>query len=110
MRGLIIREPWITLILDGKKTWEIRGSNTKIRGEIGLIRSQSGLVVGTAELVDCLELTLEEYQATTARHCIENTSEPPYRRIFAWELTNPKRYISPTPYQHPQGAVIWVKL
>jgi hypothetical protein len=52
MRGLLIRSPWIEEILRGRKTWEIRGSNTNIRGRIGLIRSGSGLVVGTCDLVD----------------------------------------------------------
>jgi len=34
MRGLIIAEPWIDYILEGKKTWEIRGTSTKIRERI----------------------------------------------------------------------------
>jgi hypothetical protein len=42
MKGLIVKSPWIELILEGKKTWEIRGSNTKIRGPIALIKSGSG--------------------------------------------------------------------
>lgn len=31
MLGLVIREPWISLILNGQKTWEIRGRNCRIR-------------------------------------------------------------------------------
>jgi hypothetical protein len=30
-RGLIIDEPWISLILSGKKTWEMRSTNATIR-------------------------------------------------------------------------------
>jgi hypothetical protein len=48
MRALLIRHPWIDMILDGKKTWEIRGSRTAIRETIGLIPSASGTVVGIA--------------------------------------------------------------
>lgn len=53
MRALIIREPWIELILSGRKTWEIRGTATSVRGRIGLIRARSGLIVGTPEFVGC---------------------------------------------------------
>ena len=49
--GLLIRAPWIDKILDGSKTWEIRGSNTYKAGHIGLIESGTGTVVGVAELV-----------------------------------------------------------
>lgn len=41
MNGLLIRRPWIDLILDGYKTREIRGMPTRIRGTIGLIASRS---------------------------------------------------------------------
>jgi hypothetical protein len=44
--GLVIDKPWIDLILDGKKTWEMRSTLTKKRGKIALIRkgSKAGLV------------------------------------------------------------------
>jgi len=40
MRGLIIREPWIGMILDGSKTWELHTQHTTMRGEIALIRKK----------------------------------------------------------------------
>ena len=62
MRALLIRRPWIDMILDGKKTWEIRGSRTWVRGQIRLIASRSGTVVGVCDLVDCIgPLTAEEF-------------------------------------------------
>jgi hypothetical protein len=63
MRALLIRHPWIDMILDGKKTWEIRGSRTSIRETIGLIRIASGTVVGVCEVVDCVgPLSAEEFK------------------------------------------------
>jgi hypothetical protein len=53
-RGLIIMEPWAERILIGKKTWEIRGSKTHIRGKIDIIQSGTGHDYGTANLVDCI--------------------------------------------------------
>jgi len=112
MKGLLIRTPWIDYILDGKKTWEIRGRNTTIRGRIALIRSQSGLVVGEADLVDCIPLDLSEYANTSDKHMVPKTEIDclPYPSTYAWVLTNSKRYPEPIEYKHPSGAVIWVNL
>jgi hypothetical protein len=53
-RALLIRPPAIDEVLAGSKTWEIRTRSTNVRGTIGLIRSGSGTVVGTCELVDVI--------------------------------------------------------
>ncbi len=110
VKGLVIKSPYIDLILSGKKTWEIRGSNTNIRGKIALIKSGSGLVYGEVELVDAKEITLEEYN----KHCLElfgkKISKLPYKRTYAWSVKNPVIYDEPKKYKHPVGAIIWVNL
>lgn len=115
MRGLLIRQPWIGKIMDGQKTWEIRGANTNIRGKIGLIQSQTGTVVGTADLVDVKgPLTKKQMLANVNKHQIPAQSlrqgGMPYQKTYAWVLENAKRLRRPVPYDHPSGAVIWVKL
>ena len=110
MKGLIIKRPWIDFILDGSKTWEIRGSRTNVRGMIELIQSGSGLVVGSVEIVDCIELSKEFYSSSFEKHHIQNTDNFPYKKTFAWVLKNPKRYDKPRTYKHPMGAIIWVNL
>lgn len=112
MKGLIIREPWIDCIFEGKKTWEIRGSNTNIRGKIALIKSGTGKVFGTVDLVDCKKLSLSEYKQAEVYHQVptENQTEAPYKQTYAWVLENAKLFPEPVPYEHPKGAVIWVNL
>jgi hypothetical protein len=112
--GLLIRAPWIDKILDGSKTWEIRGSNTYKEGRIGLIESGTGTVVGVAELVGVVgPLSLIELSANWRKAGFdrdENLFMLPYKQTFAWVLQNPKRLRNPVPYNHPSGAVIWVNL
>ena len=72
MKGLLVKSPWVDFILNGKKTWEIRGSNTRIRGRVGLIKSGSGTVMGTVKIVGSQELTLSDYQQSSARHGVES--------------------------------------
>ncbi|PFG05294.1 ASCH domain-containing protein [Bacillus sp. es.034] len=112
MKGLIIRFPWIELILDGKKTWEIRGSNTKIRGPIALIKSGSGMVYGEVNISDSKELTLKDYQVSNEFHRVQSDGSQalPYKKTYAWVLEKPRMYKEPIPYKHPMGAVIWVNL
>ena len=114
MKGLLIRDPWIDRILSGKKTWELRGQRTKVRGRIVLIRAGSGHVVGTAELVDVIgPLSLSELKRTERKHRVEPrhfSRAWRYRKTYAWRLANPRRYKRAKPYDHPAGAVIWVNL
>lgn len=112
MKGLIVKEPWISLILSGKKIWEIRSSNTKIRGKIALIKSGTGLIFGMVDLVDSKRLEVLDYHNSKDKHHIENTEDEPlpYKKIWAWVLENPVIFERPIPYKHPQGAVIWVNL
>lgn len=115
MRGLIIAEPWIDKILDGEKTWEIRGTSTKTRGRIALIRKGSGQVVGTARLTDAVgPLTRRDLQANLRKHCVPRSGLPVllrrYPRPHAWVLEDARRLRRPVSYEHPRGAVIWVTL
>ena len=108
-RALIIKKRWLDLILEGKKTWEIRGSDTKIRGMIGLIESGSGLIVGECELVTSCPV-FDGDALLECLHGISDWSDIKYKNPHAWVLKNTKRYEKPKPYNHPQGAVIWVKI
>lgn len=110
MKGLIIREPWIDLILDEKKTWEIRGSNTKIRGKIHLIKSGTGLIVGECELVDSFYADHDKMITNLSRHQLSYAQwlNLTYKSPHVWVMAEAIRYKEPIPYKHPQGAVIWV--
>ncbi|ANY70425.1 hypothetical protein BBD42_30960 [Paenibacillus sp. BIHB 4019] len=114
MKGLIIKPKWADLILSGAKTWEIRSRRTHIRGTIAIIKSGSGQIFGTVELVDCLDVTLATYMNSRNKHCIQVGQKPDSivgaHEMKAWVLTNPVIYPEPIPYIHPQGAVIWVNL
>ena len=111
MDGLIIKKHWLDQILARKKTWEIRGSNTKKRGQIALIESGSGWIVGTCEIVDSYLVTpdlLKHNKDKTRLTELGGYFRLSYSRPHAWVIKSAKR-IDPVKYDHPQGAVIWVK-
>lgn len=113
-RGLVILEPWIDLILSGRKTWEMRKIRTTRRGPIALIRKGSLTIVGTAELVTCLDaLDAVTFAASAENHGImpgqqQSIFEAGYRR--PWVLRNARRLERPVRYLHPKGAQRWIIL
>jgi predicted kinase len=113
MRALLIRSPHIEKILDGKKIWEIRGSRTDVREQVGLVRSGSGTIIGVCDVVDCIPILTDEQSRRNARKAGSKPSEVSlgyYKNTFAWVLANPQYLKAPVPYKHPTGAIIWVKL
>jgi hypothetical protein len=122
-RALLVREPYISLLLTHRKRWELRGASTKIRGRIGLIRSGSGLVVGECEITECIgPVDLETLKktpnlSTNERIEIAAGGVLPYvqkdgvsSKTFAWVIEKPTVYTSPIRYKHPSGAIIFVDL
>ena len=109
-RALIIQKPWVDLILDNIKIWEMRSTKTNVRGKIGLIEAGSGLIVGEAILAGCGE-PLDNFNIGHGHHLhkVDDFSLLEKWR-YPWILSSAKRYEEPIPYQHPRGAVIWVKL
>ncbi|MGN6772554.1 MAG: ASCH domain-containing protein [Rhizobiaceae bacterium] len=115
MKGLVIDEPWVSLIMRGEKSWEMRKTGCNYRGPVALIRKGSGQVVGVADVVGSLPPidTRERYRQTEAMHRI-----PPSRqeKAFAdgwrtpWVLANARPLSRSVSYRHPYGAVIWVTL
>lgn len=112
--ALIIREPWISKILNGEKTWEMRSKPTSKRGWIGLVARGGNHVLGAARLVDSrLPLTRKTYSAFEAQHAIppdllDEVMENNW--VFPWVLADVVRFEVPVPYETRPGAVQFVTL
>ncbi len=112
-RALIIRQPYIGQILDGRKTWELRSSKTKVRGRIALIEGGSGLITGTVDIWRVMKAptTRMARNFTRCYHGLEwHELYLMDKWRYVWELSGAKHYATPIPYKHPKGAAIWVNL
>jgi hypothetical protein len=110
MKGLIVKSPWIDKILSGEKSWEIRGSNTKVRGTVCLIKSGTGKIYGTVDIIDSHPVSKLDLVFNRDKHCITDLLTVEYEKPNAWIMKNPVKFDNPISYRHPQGAVIWVNL
>ena len=107
---LIVQRPWIDLILDGRKTLEIRGKSClKESQTIYLALSGGGgVVMGSVRYVRCHgPLTREEWHNSANQHLV--AGGPAYgRKTHAWEVAEPIRFPQPVPYKQKSGPVVWV--
>ena len=108
---LLIRDPWVTLILAGFKTWEIRGEPVSYRGTIAIAKSgeKQSLIFGVVDIVNCIgPLTLDEITNGYDKHRDpDDTHKKPYKHTYAWILNNPRMLSSPKEFQHQNGWVKW---
>ncbi len=104
MNGLVISGPWVEMILDGKKSWEIRGRNTQVRGRIALIRGGSGLIVGTCDLTNVVgPLTRDEFRRSARKAGLKEleASSLPYRQTYCLGNGERSEVRSSAPIQTP---------
>ncbi len=112
MKALSIRQPWAELILQGRKTIELRTWQTNYRGRIAIHASQTvreeacvaygvdparvvrGALVGTVELVDILTLDERDWEALRDQHLSLSDFHGP---MFGWRLEAPQRLPQPIP-------------
>jgi len=111
MKALSLKQPWAELILQGKKTIEIRKWNTKFRGKFLIHSSQApnreqmerfsigdvplGCIVGEAEVVDVKEYkTKEDFDSDFDKHFA--TTYVFDKKLYGFVLRNVKR-IEPKP-------------
>lgn len=109
---LLIKQPWIGLILDGRKSLEIRSQACNKRERIYLAESGGGgIVLGSVELVRCLgPLRRDEWTSRATEHCVAGDKLPYGCFTYAWEMRKPIRFSTPVPYHHKQGVVVWAKV
>ncbi len=106
MKALSMKQPVPELILQGKKTIEIRKWNTKFRGRFLLHASKSeikgfnidtknlpkGAVVGSAELTNVIKFeTLNQFKYMQNRHLARSKNFFIPGKTFGFIIKNPKR-------------------
>src|SRR4051794_17460552 len=102
--GLVIDVPWVRKILDGVKTWEIRGKPNSRTGRIALCQ-KGGPIVATALIGKSVSIPAGEFQQHFGRHQVPLDDlrafygdRPVY---YAWPLSDVRKLDAPIRYKHP---------
>src|ERR1700741_4070159 len=94
-RGLIVRDPYATQLLNGQKIWESRGRPTQIRGPVVIVKQGTGKAYGIANLVRVLgpldldDLVNSPEVPPEERDELERDGVP-YRKTYAYVFTSPR--------------------
>jgi hypothetical protein len=114
LKGLIIRSPYIDWILSGEKIWEMRSRRTSYRGQIGLIKKGTGMIVGVTNLIDCLPpLSDKCFAATRNKHAIPEQMDAAVLEagwVYPWVFEGSRRLKQPVEAKQKKGQVTWVYL
>ncbi len=112
MIGLIVKEPYASMIVKGLKVWEIRKRRTNVRGEIYII--SGGKIIGKVEIVDVLgPFTVEELLKYEEKHRVGEEVLRDYAgdsKLYAWVLDRAEEFEKPLRVEIPKGAQVWVRL
>lgn len=104
MKTLSLKEPWAALVVEGRKTIELRSWTTPHRGPLLIHRSgPGGGIVGMVEVVDVFPIgSFEQFRALRDRH---HAPDPFYQpKLFGWVLRNAR----PVPFIPCKGRLrLW---
>jgi hypothetical protein len=113
MYGLIIKKKWLDLIMSGKKSLEIRSSDTKHQGErIYLLESGSHKVRGTCIIDSTFPLSCSDWCEEADNHLVDISYKEllkVYKSPHAWVLKKIQPIDKDAYYEHKKGSVIWIK-
>ena len=103
-RVLVLREPWLTKVLTGEKTVEIRSRACRL-GQAWL--GCEGKVYGSVDIVGAQPLTEQEFRDKGALHHWPGDEPPPYNKIVGWALSGARALETRLPYWRPRAAIGW---
>ena len=109
MNGLIVKQPYADLIINGKKKWELR-NNTPPKHHINtdIFLLSKGFILGIMKIVDYYLPSIDELKQTNHLHHSGIYWDGQMQDTYAWIIKIIKRYDTPVRYDHPNGAQIWV--
>jgi len=111
IRGLIVRWPYVEMLANGTKKWELRKCNTKFRGVVALV--SRGMLYGFAELTASFKMNvakLKRYEHMHRASDILDYYAGGRDSLYVWVFKHPIKLPSPIKVRYPRGAMIWVYL
>ena len=97
-RILVFKEPWLSLVLSGRKTMEIRSKPLTGKYFVGMKQSIYGAVVfGTPRILDS-----QSFRELRSKHLVSGSL--PYKKTYGLPVVTIRK-IPKISYVHPRGAV-----
>ena len=112
IRGLIVKQPYVSMLARGEKRWEIRRYPTSIRGPVALI--SRGWLYGFAELIDVFPMEVKRLHRYSHMHRAPREELEKYaaglEKLYVWVFVNPLPLPKPVKVTYARGAQVWAFL
>ena len=107
---LVIKPEWLSLIMCGKKTIEIRASACRKEPgtRIYLSPSKTATVVGVATFIRSIG-PMDEIEWCDLRTEHLSEAQRPYPKTHGWCFSNVELFTHPIPYLVKRGSIVWRK-
>ena len=105
-RGLVLQKQWLDLILQRKKTLDLRDKSAQL-GTIWLTHQSD--IYASARVTRCEELSVAEFRRLRDQHCVQSP-DPPYKRTYGLWLEDVRPLPDPKPFVKLPGQVNWARL
>jgi ASCH domain len=107
MDGLIVLEPYATMIIEGQKSWELRSRRpSSSRLGKGIYLLSSGEILGVIRIKS---YTGPLSKAELLTHLRKHRVKDPEPKLYAWRVEVVRKYPKRKKYIHSRGARVWVK-
>lgn len=125
-RALLVKEPWASQLVTGKKTMELRSTRCSFRENVAIARIGTSQIIGTCRIVDCKLVATRDLSTGNLVKAPECPSDfqvkfqlkwhemkdmmQNYNMIWAWIMEDPVRFECPLQFKRPKGAQVWFRL
>ena len=102
-RIMVVKEAWLSLILSGTKTMEVRG---KPAGTGHTWIAYDGLVYASAEIAECILLSKDDFEKTRGQHRHIGKA-PPFETLYGLVLRNIEELATPVLHYRQPASCNW---
>ena len=88
----------------------IQYSTVNVRGEPKRGLASQGKIWGTVDLIGSQKVSMDDLTENVEKHQIVDLSVITYKKIFAWELDNAKRFAEPIRHLPKKSCQVWMSV
>ncbi|MGN1295422.1 MAG: hypothetical protein ACI4U5_03350 [Bacilli bacterium] len=105
MKALVMHPLYIPQILEGIVSFDARGYNTRIKGDVYIYDSKAKALVGIITITGTHPITIEEYYIWHHMPLNEDIIDMSHK-CYGWDFINPRK-INKIKVNKPKDKKIW---
>lgn len=105
MKALVMHPYYIPQVLDGQVSFDARGYDTWVKGDVYIYDSKSKALVGIITITGTHKISVEDYYDWHHMPLDRDNTDMSHK-CYAWDFINPRR-INPIKVDKPKDKRVW---